>query len=416
MRAIATAARHPGSLFGAIPTKTAAVCARAGIGVPVTTIPRLKIRPTHPVRRRTPRALRPGPEAPRYPRSSIVDCAAYVDGHRVDVVPNTEGVTDALAVVRRSIRDIERGGLHRDAAEWPFVWVGLHEPDQRELEELAEIFGLHPLAVEDAVQAHQRPKLERYDDVLVAVLKTVRYVGHDRLTASSQIVESGEIMVFLGPDFVVTVRHGEHCGLRPVRRRLEESPELLQLGPAAVLHAVADHVVDDYLAATDALQVDIDEVETTVFSPQRTRDVERIYQLKRELIELKRAVTPLAQPLRALTTRSYRTVHPRIREYFRDVEDHLSRVREQVASFDELLTSILQASLAQMTMAENEDMRKISAWVAILAVPTMVAGLYGMNFDYMPELHWRYGYPLILGLIGTVCGLLYRGFRRNGWL
>lgn len=384
-----------------------------------TTIRRLKIRPTHPVRRRDPRHLRlPGVETPRTgaPPSSVVDCAAYVDGRRITVAPEdnpvtdpvTGPVTDMVAAVRRV------GG--EEAGRGAFVWVGLHDPDQRELEELAGFFGLHPLAVEDAVHAHQRPKLERYDDVLVAVLKTLRYVEHDRLTATSQIVETGEIMVFLGADFVVTVRHGEHCALAPVRRRLEESPELLSLGPAAVLHAVADQVVDDYLAVTDAVQNDIDEVETSVFAPQRTRDVERIYQLKRELIELKRAVTPLAQPLRSLTTRGYRMVHPSIREYFRDVEDHLSRVREQVASFDELLTSILQASLAQVTMAENEDMRRISAWVAILAVPTMVAGLYGMNFDYMPETDWRYGYPVVLTLVATVCGLLYRGFRRNGWL
>lgn len=378
-----------------------------------TSITRLKIRPTHPVRRRGMVTPRPRTET-GYLRSSVVDCAAYVDGRRMNVVPRSEAVTDTLAVVRRLAADA--GHDMRQGTEHPFVWVGLHEPDQRELEELADIFGLHPLSVEDAVHAHQRPKLERYDDVLVAVLKTVRYVDHDRLTATSQIVESGEIMVFLGTDFVVTVRHGDHGALHPVRHRLEESPDLLSLGPAAVLHAVADQVVDDYLAVVDSVQTDIDEVESSVFSPQRTGDIERIYQLKRELIELKRAVTPLAQPLRSLTTRSYRVVHPSIREYFRDVEDHLSRVREQVASFDELLTSILQASLAQVTMSENEDMRKISAWVAILAVPTMVAGLYGMNFDHMPETSWQYGYPLVLGLIAAICGFLYRGFRRNGWL
>ncbi len=336
--------------------------------------------------------------------SSVIDCAVYSGGARYDV----ENLTDAVRMVRAG---------REEAADYnAFVWVGLHEPDQAELEQLAEVFELHPLAVEDAVHAHQRPKLERYDDMLFAVLKTVHYVKHECLTANSQIVGTGEIMVFAGTDFVVTVRHGEHYALHPVRRQLEEAPELLALGPAAVVHAIADRVVDGYLTVSDAIQADIDEVETSVFSPERTRDVERIYQLKRELIELKRAVAPLAEPLRLLATRPYPVMHSEIREYFRDVEDHLSRVREQVESFDELLTSILQASLAQSTMAENEDMRKISAWVAILAVPTMIAGIYGMNFEYMPALDWRFGYPLVLLVIAGSCALLYRGFRRNGWL
>lgn len=352
-------------------------------------------RPATPRIRRSRRPLPPAPQA--NPPSAVIDCAVYIDGQRVDAASFVDAV--------RLVREEGRSGARC------FVWVGLHEPAAGELAELAEVFGLHPLAVEDAVHAHQRPKLERYDDMLFAVLKTVHYVG-----GPSQVVARGEVMVFLGDDFVVTVRHGEHRTLSPVRRELEDSYDLLTLGPAAVLHAVADRVVDDYLAVSDALQGDIDEVENSVFSPERTHDIERIYQLKRDLIELKRAVTPLAEPLRLLATRPYGAVPAEIREYFRNVEDHLARVREQVASFDELLTTVLQANLSQVTVAESEDMRKISAWVAILAIPTAVSAIYGMNFQYMPELQWRFGYPLVLLLIATSCGALYRGFRRNGWL
>jgi magnesium transporter len=301
-------------------------------------------------------------------------------------------------------------------ADSGFVWIGLHEPTEAELSGIAERFDLHPLAVEDAVHAHQRPKLERYDDMLFVVFKTVRYVEHPELTATSEVVETGEVMVFLGRDFVITVRHGAHGELRGLRRRLERDPDVLAHGPSAVLYAVADRVVDDYLIVTQAVQADIDEVETAVFSARRSRDAERIYQLKREVLELKRAVTPLTAPLQRLAERPLRLVEPEIREYFRDVADHLTKVSEQVSSFDELLTTIVHANLAQVTVAQNEDMRKISAWVAIMAVPTMVAGIYGMNFDHMPETEWTFGYPMIVGLTFVFCVLLYRGFRRNGWL
>lgn len=311
-----------------------------------------------------------------------------------------------------------------------FVWIGLHEPSESEFTGIVELFGLHPLAVEDAVHAHQRPKVERYDGSLFTVFKTVRYVEHARLTATSEVVETGEIMVFTGADFVVTVRHGGHGSLGPLRERLEADPEQLAMGPSAVLHAIADHVVDDYLEVTAAVQDDIDEVETQVFAERggRGADAGRIYQLKRELLELKRAVTPLDRPLHALaappvtlpvTTLSkapQALLDPRIRTYFRDVADHLARVTERITAFDELLNSILQAHLAQVTVAQNEDMRKISAWVAILAVPTMVCAIYGMNFDHMPETRWTFGYPLIMALIAGVCFAVHRGFKRNGWL
>ncbi|WP_433179262.1 magnesium/cobalt transporter CorA [Actinoallomurus sp. CA-150999] len=332
-------------------------------------------------------------------RSALIDWAAYVDGKRVD----TESLADAVELVRGPE---DEGGEPRG----DFVWVGLHEPDAEELERLAEVFGLHPLAVEDAVHAHQRPKLERYDDVQFVVMKTIGYVER----GGTETVHTGEIMIFCGPDFVVTVRHGAHGELAPVRRRLEKTPERLALGPAAVLHAIIDRVVDDYISVGDAVQQDIDEVEENVFSADATNQAERIYRLKREVIQLKRAVGPLAGPVRNLAARRF--VPTEIREYFRDVDDHLARVREQVESCDELLTPILQAHLTQVTVTDNHDMRKISAWAAILAMPTAITGVYGMNFKFMPELHWKYGYLLALSVIVGSCFVLYRGFRRNGWL
>ncbi|WP_141204410.1 magnesium and cobalt transport protein CorA [Streptomyces griseorubiginosus] len=332
--------------------------------------------------------------------TSVVNCVTYKEGARIPV----DG--DLVDTVER-VRDSRDG----------FVWLGLHEPSDHEFEGIADLFDLHPLAVEDAVEAHQRPKVERYGETLFAVFKTVCYVEHEELTATSEVVNTGEIMVFVGEDFVITVRHGSHGSLGPLREELEADPAQLAKGPAAVLHAIADHVVDDYLSVTDAVQSDIDLVETAVFSESGARvDPGRVYQLKRELLELKRAVAPLGRPLEELSTRPIQVIAPEIQAYFRDVSDHLLRAKEQIAAFDELLNSILQAHLAQVTVAQNEDMRKITAWAAVIAVPTMVCGVYGMNFDHMPELHWKFGYPLVMGVIAAACGVLYRGFRRNGWL
>ncbi|WP_030181469.1 magnesium and cobalt transport protein CorA [Streptomyces sp. NRRL S-813] len=332
--------------------------------------------------------------------SSVVNCVTYRDGVRL---PETGDLVEAVARVRKN----------RDG----FVWLGLHEPTNQEFAGIAELFDLHPLAVEDAIEAHQRPKLEHYGETLFAVFKTVCYVEHEQLTATSEVVNTGEIMAFVGHDFVITVRHGRHGSLGPMREELESDPQQLAKGPAAVLHAIADHVVDDYLSVTDSIQADIDQVEMDVFAQNGARtDPGRIYQLKRELLELKRAVAPLGRPMEDLATRPIRVVDPEIQAYFRDVLDHLIRAKEQIAAFDEMLNSILQAHLAQVTVAQNEDMRKITAWAAVIAVPTMVCGVYGMNFEHMPELHWRFGYPLVIGVISTACLALYRGFRRNGWL
>jgi magnesium transporter len=338
--------------------------------------------------------------------SAVVDCAVYRDGVRV-------ASRDALTP-HEAMRQVRRDG--------GFVWIGLHEPTEAEFSGIAAEFGLHPLAVEDAVQAHQRPKLERYDDSLFTVFKTIHYVEHDELTASSEIVETGEVMCFTGRDFFITVRHGGQGSLRALRHRLQDDPELLAKGPSAVLHSIADHVVDGYVAVADAVQDDIDEVETEVFTPGRggkvSRGVDsaRIYQLKREVLEFKRAVAPLLRPMQLLSERPMRLVDPDIQKYFRDVADHLARVQEQVLGFDELLNSILQANLAQASVAQNEDMRKITSWAAIIAVPTMVCGVYGMNFDYMPETHWKLGYPVIMAITGVICLGIHRTLKRNGWL
>jgi magnesium transporter len=337
--------------------------------------------------------------------SAVVDCAVYRDGARIQT-PEPLTPQEAMRLV------------HRDGG---FVWIGLHEPTEAEFAGIAGEFGLHPLAVEDAVQAHQRPKLERYDDSLFTVFKTIHYVEHDELTATSEIVETGEVMCFTGRDFFITVRHGGQGSLRALRHRLQDDPELLAKGPSAVLHAIADHVVDGYIAVADAVQDDIDEVETEVFSPGRKgtprgTDAGRIYQLKREVLEFKRAVSPLLRPMQLLSERPMRLIDPDIQKYFRDVADHLARVQEQVLGFDELLNSILQANLAQASVTQNEDMRKITSWAAIIAVPTMVCGVYGMNFDYMPELHWKFGYPLVLGATVGMCLAIHRILKRNGWL
>ncbi len=332
----------------------------------------------------------------RVPLSAfVVDCAVYVDGARL---PGRFTHDRALAEVRR------RGE--------GFVWIGLHEPAAEQLTGIAEVFDLHELAVEDAVHAHQRPKLERYDDTLFTVLKTVRYHG----STASEAVETGEVMVFLGRDFVITVRHGDHSGLHHVRRRLEADPEQLALGPSTVLHAIADHVVDGYLAVTSSIEDDIEELEREVFTPRSAPDAERIYAMKREVLELRRAVVPLGGPLRKLTEGYSALVPHDVRSYFRDVDDHLVTVVERITSFNELLTSLVDAALAKITMQQNGDMRKIASWVAIVSVPTMVAGIYGMNFDHMPELRWTYGYPMVLAFTATVCLLLLRVFRRNQWL
>ena len=291
-----------------------------------------------------------------------------------------------------------------------FVWIGLYEPTPDEFAQLTREFHLHPLAVEDAIHAHQRPKLEVYDDMLFLVLKTARYVD------PQEVVEIGEVLVFAGPDYLITVRHGEASDLHDAREALEHDSDRMVHGPSAALHAILDRVVDDYTPALEGLQNDIDEVEDQLFSGRRVNPGERIYRLQREVLEFRRAVAPLVEPSDRLARGQYEHVHPEIRAYFRDVTDHLIRARDQLDNMRDLLTGSLQANLAQVAVRQNEDMRRISAWVAIIAVPTAIAGIYGMNFEHMPELRWELGYPAVLLLMATICALLYRYFKRSGWL
>ncbi|WP_433283862.1 magnesium/cobalt transporter CorA [Micromonospora sp. CA-244673] len=332
-------------------------------------------------------------------RSGIVDCGLYVDGERR---PGEWTYADALTAARQ-----ERNG---------FVWLGLHEPELDEMTAIAATFGLHELAVEDAVKAEQRPKLERFGDVAFLVLRTARYCEHTELTENSEVVETGQVMLFIGPNFLISVRHGDACRLSPVRADLEAKRDLLLHGPWAVAYAVTDRVVDLYLEVADRLEDDLDVLEADVFDRQGSGRIQRIYQMKRELVEFKRAVVPLQRPLLTLTSQVNREVPQEVRRYFRDVQDHLSRTVEQVNSYDDLLNSILQARLAQVTVDQNNDMRKIAAWAAIGAVWTAIAGIYGMNFKNMPELGWTYGYPGVWALMLISSFTLYRLFRRNGWL
>ncbi|MFD4439956.1 magnesium/cobalt transporter CorA [Nocardia sp. NPDC058519] len=328
---------------------------------------------------------------------AIVDCAAYVDGKRLS---GRFTPTSALAEIR------SRGV--------GFVWVGLFEPDEHQIGEIAATFGLHQLAAEDAVNGRQRPKFERYDDTLVTVMRTVAYVEHD-MHIVSEIVQTGEIMIFTGPDFVVAVRHGRHTGLAHVRHRLEADPDRLALGPGAVLHAITDHVVDSYIEVTEAVENDVESMEEELFTPRTTIPIEAIYQLKREVVELRRAVCPLAGPLQTLT--APQTPLPKeVRRYLRDVADHHIGVAERINDFDETLTTLVSAAVAKIAVQQNTDMRKISAIVAILAVPTMIAGIYGMNFDHMPELKQVWGYPAVLATMVVICTTLVVVFRRIRWL
>ena len=329
----------------------------------------------------------------------IIDCAVYQDGKRR---PGELALHEAY----------EAG-----CAENAFVWIGLYEPDEAEFDSVRREFNLHELAVEDAILAHERPKLEVYDDTLFVVLKTARYVETD------DTVEFGEIMLFIGPQFVVAVRHKPASALGDVRKQIESRPDLLRYGPGAVLYAILDRVVDDYQPVMDGLDEDIKEVEREVFSAEGSNPAERIYLLKREVIEFHQAAAPLTEPLDRLVHGLVPGLNDELGEYFRDIQDHLLRVVEVVSGFRELLTSVLQANLTQVAVRQNEtamqqnaDTRKISAWVAIVAVPTMIAGIYGMNFEHMPELTWTFGYPLAVSVMAVSCLVLYRAFRRNGWL
>lgn len=297
-----------------------------------------------------------------------------------------------------------------------FVWIGLHEPENELLHRVADDFGLHPLAVEDVTSTHENPKVEHYEESIFMVLKTVRYVPHEDINVQNEIIETGEVTVFIGSHFVVTVRKGDHGGLASIRSTIEDNPEMLSHGPAAVLYAIADVAVDGYLDVAEKVDTDITEIEESIFAEENTNHAERIYRIKRELLNLRRAVVPLGQPIRTLSQHPVELIDPKVQTYFRDIGDHLDRVHNLLAGYEDIINSMLQANLAKLSVAQNNDMRKITSWAAIIAVPTAIAGIYGMNFAYMPELRWTLGYPAALTLMALSCVALYWNFKRRGWL
>lgn len=352
----------------------------------------------------------PGPARPAAAQgdeASVVQAALYRDGVRV-------ATPSSLADTFRELRERREG----------MAWIGLARPTEAELLSLAAEFDLHELAVEDAMEAHQRPKLERYGETLFVVLRAARYLD------VSEEVDFGELHVFVGPDFLITVRHGAAPDLTAVRRRMEDSPDLLALGPEAVLYAILDAVVDGYAPVVAGVQNDIDEIETEVFrgDPEVSR---RIYELSREMVEFQRATRPLVGMLHALMAgfTKYGT-DEELQRYLRDVADHVTHTSERVDGFRQALADILTVNatlvtqqqnaemraLAEAGFEQNEEIKKISSWAAILFAPTLVGTIYGMNFDEMPELHWAFGYPFAIGLMAVVCVSLYFIFKRRDWL
>jgi magnesium transporter len=322
----------------------------------------------------------------------VIDCAAYCSGARVADL----GI------------DQIRPALSRDDQ---FVWLGLYEPEQDVLREVQQQFGLHDLAIEDAYNAHQRPKLELNEDSLFVVLRTAH------MSTSSRHLEFGETHIFLGRNYLVTVRHGSLRSHIGVRQRCESTPHLLSKGPGYVLYALMDFVVDQYLPVVQQIEEEVEELEDLIFGMSDTGDAtSRIYQLKRELLSLRRAVAPLVEVCNRLMRFDLPHIPEDTRVYFRDVYDHIVRLNETIDAQRELLTTALEAHLSLMSHAQNEHMKRITAWAAMIAVPTMIAGIYGMNFKHMPELNWDYGYQVSIVVMAGACAALYVGFKRSGWL
>jgi magnesium transporter len=322
----------------------------------------------------------------------VVACVAYAEGRRVGDI----AIPDISEVLKRP--DV-------------FVWVGLHDPSDELLQQIQKEFGLHDLAVEDAQLAHQRPKLEQYGDSIFVVLRPAI------LTSDQERIELGETHLFVGPRYVVSIRHGDTPGYAAVRTRCESTPALLAKGPGFVLYAVMDFIVDHYFPVLDTLGDQLESLEDEIFSETFDRKtVQRIYDLKRNLVEVKRAVSPLVDVCNRLVRFDMPLIHEDTRPYFRDVYDHAIRINEHVDTLRELLTGALEAHLSLTAVSQNDAMKKLAGWAAIIGVPTMVAGVYGMNFKFMPELEWRYGYPAVMAGLAVVCGFLYYRFKRSGWL
>ncbi len=348
--------------------------------------------------------LQPSSGGPEYNKGrplseAVVGLALYEGGRRLDPT----GAVDTLASTLAA---------HPQA----FLWLGLHEPSHEALQTVADQLNLPDLAVEDAVNAHQRPKVEEYEDSLFVAFRTTGYIDSDEL------ITTGEVMAFVGARFIVTVRHGELGELSGVRQSLESRPDLLSFGPAAVLYAVADRVVDGFGAAISGLATDVDEVEAAVFGTPSTGTTERLYRLKREALELRRSVAPAPQVMQRLVDgalnaeRALPHIDPKLVTYLRDVADHAQRAAENLTTIEELLWGAVQANLALVAKQQNDDMRRLAAGAAIFAVLTLIVGVYGMNFDHMPELHWKYGYFIVLALMVAIAVGLYKAFRKAGWL
>jgi len=322
----------------------------------------------------------------------IVDSALYQNGRRAS------GPTDISDLVEIARRD---GG---------FVWLGLAEPTKEEFDMVVGELNFHPLAVEDAIHAKQRPKMEDYEGLTFFVLKTVFF---DRKESE---ITTGELLCFIADHFIVIVRHGEGSPLAQVRQGLEDKPELLAAGPFAVLHAVADRVIDGYTAIAGELEGEVATLETKVFSGQSQTFSQDIYFLKREFIEFRHAIEPLIIPVQKLANETFTLVPATLKPFFRDTLDHLLHAVEHATGLDSLLTAVLQADLAHVQVQQNIDVRKISAWVALASGPTMIAGIYGMNFHHMPELSFTYGYPFVISGMVTLTLYLLRKFKKSGWL
>jgi magnesium transporter len=322
----------------------------------------------------------------------IVDYALYQNGNRYTEPSNLPEL------------------ISKARTEGGFVWLGLAEPTQMEFDKIVGDFRFHPLAIEDAVNAKQRPKFEEYPGVQFCVLKTVFY------DEEKSLVSTGEIFCFIGEYFIVVVRHGDGAPLKNTRQILENNPEHLAKGPYAVLHAVIDHVIDCYIDIAAELEADVVQVENDVFNERKKTNSAAIYFLKREIIEFRHAIDPLLSPLQKLASEGAAHVPNTLTPFFRDTLDHLSRASDAAAGLDSLLVSALQADMAHVQVQQNADMRKITSYVALASVPTMVAGIYGMNFDFMPELRWKFGYPLVVGSLVLLTGILYRKFKKSGWL
>lgn len=322
----------------------------------------------------------------------IVDYALYKDGHRFTEPSN---LPELIAKAK---------------SEGGFVWLGLAEPTREEFEKITADFNLHQLAVEDAIHAKQRPKFEEYPGLQFCVIRTIDY------DEDGSDVSTGEIHFFIGEHFIVVVRHGNQLPLAGTRKNLEKNVDLLAKGPYAVLYSIIDHAIDCYIDIAAELEQDVMQVEHRVFNGKLETQSQEIYFLKREVIEFRHAIDPLLSPLQKLASEGAPHINPALTPYFRDTLDHLSRASDAASGLDALLSSALQADLAHIQLQQNTDMRKITSYVALISVPTMVAGIYGMNFDFMPELRWKYGYPMVISGLLLVTGILYRKFKRSKWL